>query len=177
MKIDLFYFIFMTMRKTFKIVKRLSAGLSWRMFRGLLSKPLLLLPTIWATVESVMYSEINFKEPHGGQGIANAFRHAAWNLLIAKNCTQITSQEKAIDWAKYVTDLHEECFPNDDFDKLMDLHNNRIGREVFEKLMDENIQSKKEMIRYLVEKTKTGVGLSDEKEFKNHKDEMVYLDK
>lgn len=163
------------MKNKFKIVKRLSAGLSWRMFKALLSKPLLLLPTAWATVESVMFSEINFKEAHGGQGVANAFRHAAWNLLIAKNCLLFTSAEKSIEWAKFVTDLHEECFPNEAFDQMMDLHNNRIGRELFVELSEVNIHSKKKMIEFLVKKTETAVGLNDEKKFKDYPNEMVYL--
>lgn len=165
------------MKKIVKTIRNLSAGLSWRMFRALMSKPHLLLPTAWATVESVLFAELHFKEAHGGQGVANAFRHAAWNLLIAKNCSVFTSEEKALAWAKFTTDLHEECFPNDDFDREMDLHNNAFGRKVFEELRLNNVRSKKKMILHLVEKTKTAVGLNDEKFFKQHLDEMVFFKK
>src|SRR5690606_2382647 len=145
------------------------------MFSGLISRPLLLIPTIWATIESILFSEVNFHEAHGGRGVANAFRHAAWNLLIAKNCSVFTSKEKAVEWAKFITDLHEECFPNEPFDHEMDLHNNRIGREVFEKL-SKNKLSKKQMIAALVKKSNSAVGLTDEKEFERYKKELVYFD-
>lgn len=144
------------------------------MFRGLISRPLLLIPTVWATLESILFSEKHFHESHGGRGVANAFRHAAWNLLIAKNGSVFTSQEKAIEWAKFITDLHEECFPNESFDHEMDLHNNRIGREVFEELASQNL-SKKQMIAKLKQKSKSAVGLTDEKEFVHYKNEMVFF--
>lgn len=113
-------------------------------------------------------------ESHGGRGVANAFRHAAWNLLIAKNCTVFTSEENARDWAKHVTDMHEEVFPNESFDHEMDLHNNRIGREVFQECI-RNKLSKKEMIVALMEKSESAVGLLDEKEFAKHPNELVYF--
>lgn len=122
-----------------------------------------------------MFSEVNFHESHGGNGVANAFRHAAWNLLIAKNGSVFTSKEKAVEWAKFITDLHEECFPNEPFDHEMDLHNNRIGREVFEASAPQKL-SKKEMIAELVTKSESAIGLTDEKEFEKHRNEMVYFD-
>ena len=141
---------------------------------ALLSRPLLFGPTVWATVESVMFSELHFHEPHGGRGVANAFRHAAWNLLIARNCSVFTKKEKAVEWAKFTTNLHEECFPNEPFDQEMDLHNNRIGRQVFEELF-KNKLTKKQMIAALVKKCDSAVGLTDEKEFEKHKNELVYF--
>lgn len=164
------------MKRFFKILKNLSVSFTWKMFSGLISKPLLLVPTVWATIESVLFAERYFHEPHGGRGIANAFRHAAWNLLIAKNCSVFTTKEKAVDWAKFTTDLHEECFPNEPFDHEMDLHNNRIGREIFEKLSIQKL-SKKEMITELIDKSESAVGLTDEREFSNHRNEMVYFEK
>lgn len=163
------------MKKVFQILKNLSVNLTWKMMKALLSKPLLLLPTVWATIESILFSEWNFQEGHGGRGAANAFRHAAWNLLIAKNCAVFTSKRKAVVWAKYVTDLHEEVFPNEPFDNQMDLHNNKIGRDVFLELMNQNIKSKKKMIEFLVEKTDFAVGLTDEKLMVNYPEEMVYF--
>lgn len=163
------------MGRFFKILKNLSVSFTWKMFRGLISNPLLLIPTVWATIESILFSELHFHEAHGGRGVANAFRHAAWNLLIAKNCSVFTSKEKAVEWAKFITDLHEECFPNEPFDHEMDLHNNRIGREVFEKL-SKNKLSKKQMIAALVKKSNSAVGLTDEKEFERYKKELVYFD-
>ena len=163
------------MKNIFKILKNLSVNLTWKMIKALLSKPLLLIPTVWATIESILFSEINFTESHSGRGVANAFRHAAWNLLIAKNCAVFTSNEKALDWAKFITDLHEECFPNEPFDNQMDLHNNEIGRVVFEELIRQKIHSKKKMIQSLVEKCETAIGLKEVNEIKNIKGELVYF--
>lgn len=163
------------MKKLFKIIRTLSVNMTWKMISGLLSKPLLLMPTVWATVESVLFSEINFDESSSGRGISNAFRHAAWNLLIAKNCSFFTTKKKGVAWAKYTTDLHEECFPNEPFDHEMDLHNNCIGRELFEKLTSENVSHKKEMIAALMKKCDSAVGLTDEKEFEKYRNELVYF--
>jgi len=161
------------MKKLFNIARKLTANLTWKMVSGLLSKPLLLLPTVWATIESILFSKINFEENSGARGVANAFRHAAWNLLIAKNCTLFTTREKAVHWAKFTTDLHEDCFPNEPFDHEMDLHNNRVGREVFEKLAQQRL-SKKEMMAKLLRKTDSAIGLADEKAFADYPDELVY---
>ena len=163
------------MKNIFKILKNLSVNLTWKMIKALLSKPLLLLPTVWATIESILFSEINFTESHSGRGVANAFRHAAWNLLIAKNCAVFTSNEKALAWAKFITDLHEECFPNEPFDNQMDLHNNEIGRLVFDELIHLKIHSKKKMIQFLMEKSESAVGLDDANEIRNIKGELVYF--
>lgn len=162
------------MNKLYKIIKSLTVGMTWQMAKALLSKPHLLLPTIWGTIESILFAELKFQEAHGGQGIANAFRHSAWNLLIARNCALFTSKTKAADWAKYTTDLHEEVFPNDDFDREMDLHNNRVGRELFLEWSAQKL-SKNKMIDALYQKTKTAVGLTDEKEMANYPNELVFL--
>lgn len=162
------------MKKVFLTLKSLTVNLTWKMVKALLSQPLLLLPTIWATVQSILYSENYFYEAHGGRGIANAFRHSAWNLLIAKNASFFTTEDKAIEWAKFITDMHEECFPNEAFDNQMDLHNNRIGRDFYAELRSKGIKSTGEMMKFLFEKSESGVGLTDEKEFGKYPNEMVY---
>lgn len=163
------------MYRFFKILKNLSVSFTWKMFSGLISNPLLLIPTIWATIESILFSELHFHEAHGGRGVANAFRHAAWNLLIAKNSSLFTSREKAVKWAKYITDLHEECFPNESFDHEMDLHNNRIGQEFYWEMFNQKIKTKREMIAELIYKSESAVGLTDEREFAKYRNEMVYF--
>lgn len=161
------------MKKIIKILRTLSVKMTWKMFGALVSKPLLLMPTIWATVEAFLFSEVNFDGSSGGRGLPNAFRHAAWNLLIAKNCAAFTSNDKAVAWAKFITDLHEDCFPNDAFDREMDLHNNRIGREVYVELNRQKI-SKKEMITNLMGNSKTAIGLTGLDEIENVIDQLVY---
>ncbi len=76
--------------------------------------------------------EIYGKEHHRNTP-ANAFRHALWNFLVAKNCFR--SKEKIDDvllWTKEITDFHEDLFPNGQLAKAMDLHNNRVGRNFFQ---------------------------------------------
>jgi len=96
-------------------------------------------------------------------------------LLIAKNCAVVTSEENAIHWAKFTTDLHEECFVNDDFDRKMDLHNNQIGREFYREMLNRKIKTKKEMIAQLMKKSDSAVGLSDSNEIQKVKGELVYF--
>ena len=163
------------MKKVIGSIGNLSKAITWQMMRALLSKPMLFLPTVWATVESVLMAEKYFLEAHGGRGLANAFRHAAWNLLIAKNCSFFTSSQKALEWAEFTTDLHEEIFPNQDFDREMDLHNNRVGRQFFSSLNSKEKKSKSEMIRELLNKSKSAVGLEDEKRFHLYPNELVYF--
>lgn len=163
------------MKKIFQTLKSLTVNLTWKMIKALLSKPLLLIPTIWATIQSILYAETYFQESHGGRGVANAFRHAVWNLLLAKNASLFTNDQQAVEWAKFITDMHEECFPNEAFDNQMDLHNNRIGREIYIELRLKEIQSTKQMVKYLYEKSKEGIGLNDEKDFANYPRQMVFF--
>ncbi len=140
----------------------------------MLSNPLLLLPTVWGTVESVAFSELNYTENHSGRGVANAFRHAAWNALIAYNCSYFTSHEKALAWAKKITDLHEECFRNEDFDRLMDLHNNQIGRKIYKENISKPRIKKNDLIKKIVDTSKSGQGLSEPQKISEYPTEMVY---
>ena len=162
------------MKKIVQTLKSLSVSLTWKMFRALVSRPLLILPTSWATVQSILYSEKYFDEAHGGRGVANAYRHAAWNLLIAKNASFYTSPEKAIAWAKFITDMHEECFPNEPFDNLMDLQNNRIGREIFEELNAHSKKSTADFMKILFEKTEEAVGLQEVSQIADFPNVLVF---
>ncbi|MFV0305842.1 MAG: DUF6973 domain-containing protein [Moheibacter sp.] len=162
------------MKRLFNIIQRLSVGMTWKMFRALLSRPLLIIPTLWATVESILFAEINFKGNSSGRDIPNAFRHAVWNLLIAKNSSYFTSETKAVAWAKFITDLHEDCFPNEPFDREMDLHNNQVGRNLYVELRKKQIYQKKEMISELMDKCNSAVGLTDEKTFERFVNELVF---
>lgn len=168
--------IFFKLKSFFKILRNLSFSKSKKLIFALLSKPLYLIPTVWATAESIIYAEKYFNENHGGRGVANAFRHAAWNILIAKNVQKFGSNSKALAWAKFMTDLHEEVFLNDDFDRLMDLHNNKIGRKFFCLMMQQNRTSKKEMMQFLFDKSQEAKGLTDENDFTLYPDQLVYFD-
>lgn len=150
--------------------------MTWKMGKILISKPILLLPTIMGTFESVWYAQKYFPGTHGGRDVGNAFRHGAWNALVAFNCARFKSVNEAAGWAKHTTDMHEEIFPNDAFDMSMDLHNNRIGREVFKENYRKGYK-KSELIQDLLNKCNTAVGVSDYKEIFKIKDELVYYSK
>ena len=100
----------------------------------LLRRPHLIVPTVYATLEATYISDKEFGNSHAHNDIANAYKHALWNILIAyyaqrffKNCTG------SLAWAKRITDLHEECFVNHPAAKNMDLANNKTGREIYAK--------------------------------------------
>ncbi|ADX68555.1 MULTISPECIES: DUF6973 domain-containing protein [Weeksella] len=162
------------MKSILFILKNLSFNLCREMVKTMLSNPLLLLPTVWGTVESVAFSELNYAENHSGRGVSNAFRHAAWNVLIAYNCSYFISHEKALAWAKKITDLHEECFRNEDFDRLMDLHNNQIGRMIYKENISKPRIRKNLLIQKIVEKSETAQGLSDSHKIREYSTEMVF---
>jgi len=100
-----------------------------------LRKPLFIYPTLSATVEAYRTSQKEFPKTHHLNGKGNAFRHAFWNMMLCKQCSNwTTNNDKAIAWAKTITDWHEELSPNKPLDKAMDLHNNKIGRKLFKQL-------------------------------------------
>jgi len=53
---------------------------------------------------------------------ADAFRHAFWNILLAKRIS--------LTWAEKYTNAHEACHQGN-LDKAMDLHNNYVGRTIY----------------------------------------------
>jgi len=98
----------------------------------ILSRPQFAFPTLNATRHCVSVCDELFGDRHRLNGPANAFRHALWNVLIARSCSRFSSDlEDLLDWAEKVTDWHEDTFPNPVSARIMDLHNNRVGRDIF----------------------------------------------
>ena len=82
----------------------------------------------------------HYIKKHYLNGRANAFRHALWNYLIAKNCSEWSKNKgKVLEWTKNITDWHEFAFPNRKLARKMDLHNNEIGRRLFLKHEKESV--------------------------------------
>ena len=110
--------------------KQLKSLLAW-----FLKHPLFMIATISATVLTFRISQREFPDIHGKLNKANAFRHALWNVLIAKKCLRFSKDIKSVlCWTKKITDWHEEFSPNEELAKAMDLHNNQIGRNFFQEL-------------------------------------------
>ena len=109
-----------------KVIKSLKYKQLKSAFFLFLKKPLFVYPTLKATVTSYKISQKEFPKTHYLNGKANAFRHALWNIIICNECNKwVINIEKAVSWAKTITDWHEELSPNKPLDKAMDLHNNK----------------------------------------------------
>lgn len=127
--------LFATIRIIILNLKRLNLRNLFKLFSTVLSHPLFSILTFWATVKTYAISEKLFPITHSTDGAGNAFRHALWNCLIMMYCCKISSAEKSLHWAKKITDLHEDLFPNEPLQTKMDLHNNEIGRQYFMSLL------------------------------------------
>lgn len=104
----------------------------------MLYRPHLALPTIWATLEAIYHREIEYSQMRPGNNIANADKHAIWNALIAYHTQPLfATPDAAVNWAKKITDLHEDCFVNHPAERQMDLENNRIGRNYYLELFQQ----------------------------------------
>lgn len=97
--------------------------------------PLLCILTWYATFIAYRKASKIYPKKHSKNGKENAFRHALWTSMIANFCTKITSPQKAMDFSKKATDLHEDLFPNTPLQRAMDLHNNQIGLMVFQRIL------------------------------------------
>lgn len=162
------------MKKGIQILTDLIRNLKWKAVKIFVCHPLFAFPTVWATVESIRLSEMNFGDDPAGNGPANAYRHAVWNALTALYCSKISSVEKSLKWTEKITNLHEELFPNDEYNRLMDLHNNKVGRNLFLKAHKSGKKSKQELLEMLIKKSKSAVGLRSETEFQDYRDRLVY---
>lgn len=139
-------------------------------------KPGYFFPTHRATLNTVQLCDKLFGKAHHKNNVTNAFRHALWNVLIAKNIyAKNKSIEHSVAWAKKVTDMHEQLAPNSKLEMLMDLHNNEVGRNIFAEKQLQNMEDES-IISVLKEKMNTAVKMSSLEDFKKHKSEFVYIE-
>lgn len=104
-----------------------------KLFVVFIKNPSYIFPSIRATKRTVAICNAHFGNKHHKNNPANAFRHALWNLLLCQAVFKIEHDlEKATNWAKTLTDLHEEFAFSTELAKAMDLHNNAVGRKLFE---------------------------------------------
>ncbi|WP_410548873.1 DUF6973 domain-containing protein [Allomuricauda sp. M10] len=157
----------------FSVLKRVSFK---HILKGILlglSKPFFILPTLKATKDCMKISTAHYGKLHYKNGPANAFRHALWNCMIAQRCFRWNKNEiKVLDWAKKITDWHEEAFPNKPLAKAMDLHNNAVGRSIFE----QNIgKSEQEIIAILKEMTSQSISIEENTDTSQLKNQLVHI--
>jgi hypothetical protein len=120
-----------------EVIKNLNFKQTGALFVWFLKHPFFMYATFKATLITLKVAETEFPKIHGLHNKANAFRHAFWNVIIAKECYKFsTDLVKVLNWTKKITDWHEEFSPNPTMAKLMDLHNNAFGRKHFQALKD-----------------------------------------
>lgn len=152
----------------------MSPGEVFQLFTVSIRQPRFIIPTMKATRQSIKICDELFGDDHHENNRTNAFRHALWNYLICEESYEVCeSVEKAVDWSKKITDLHEKLAPNDKRAKLMDLHNNRIGRSIFKRFYsEENL----DIIMLLKEEMKKAIKVSKTEEINAHQDHLVYIE-
>ena len=133
-----------------------------------------MLSTALATAKTFQISQREFPNIHGKHNKANAFRHALWNMIIAKKCTRFSKNiEAVLNWTEEITNWHEDFSPNEALPRMMDLHNNRIGRELFATHKNASLQ---EMTTMLIKQLDQAVRVTELSAFTNHPNQLTYLD-
>ncbi len=157
-------------------IKNLSFKQFFLLTGTFMKRPTYFSPTHRATLKTVQICDRFFKKAHHKNNVTNAFRHALWNVLIAKKCfAKNNSVEKSVEWAKIITDLHEKLAPNDELEMTMDLHNNEMGRTLFAEKQMENMEEES-IIAVLKEKMETAVKVSSIDKLEENKSEFVYIE-
>jgi len=158
-----------------KRIRQLSIKQLWHLSVVFIKQPFLVFPTLKATKKTMKISSDLYGKAHHKNGPANAFRHALWNVLIAKAAfRKFQNTEKSIDWAKKVTDLHEKLAPNSPLETAMDLHNNEMGRQFFKEVLD---FSEEEMIDFLQKIAKNSQKVTKTSEIEVFKTDLVFISK
>jgi hypothetical protein len=161
--VDLWYFI-----------KRANAKQIWQLIMLSLGNIRLLWPTYKATKKAVQYSNTYFGTKHHKNTPANAFRHAIWNWLIAKECMQWKKDENTVlKWTQRITAMHEKILPGDTLSNAMDMHNNEVGRSVFFKEKEHDLEKGLATLRKLTQESKK-IRTLDELTF-HSKSQLVHL--
>lgn len=136
-----------------------------------IKRPLLISPTLKASKKAMDISQEHFGKAQHKNGKPNAFRHALWNVLLAKIAYK-NDNTSAIAWADKVTTLHEKLAPNAPLETAMDLHNNKIGLQLFAETLE---LSEEEMIQFLKEEAEKAQQISTVEDVEKHPNEMVYI--
>ena len=156
-----------------KIIKGLNYRQLTSLFVWFLKHPLYMIATINATLQTFRISEREFPKIHGKHNKANAFRHALWNILIAKKCAKFSKNNSSvINWTKQITDWHEEFSPNEKLAEAMDLYNNRVGRTLYESNRDLEINQIVDLVKRYMENAVKISKISDVENF----NQLVYIE-
>lgn len=156
-----------------KTIKRLHWVSVWELIKLALFNIRYLWPTYRATKQCMAISSEHFGRKHYQNGPANAFRHALWNILIAKKCFALgDTLEKVMAWTRKITDWHEEAFFSKELPMKMDYHNNAIGRMLF---FEHWQWSQEQLIQHLLDLTKKAVKVDRDTNFNEVKNQLVFI--
>lgn len=159
--------------KVFKSISRVNPTSIWQLLKLGIGNMLFLWPTYLATKECMELATKHFGRKHYQNGPSNAFRHAFWNILIAKRCFQIVADtRRVLDWAKEITDWHERAFFSKKLPMKMDYHNNAVGRMLFEKNLN---WSQVQFLEALLELTENAIKITENEDFNQCKNQLVYI--
>jgi len=153
---------------------RLRLSQFFKLFLLVGQKPLLIMPTINATKETMILCDSLFGKSHHKSNKANASRHAIWNYLLCQKSFKIikNSQKSAI-WAQKVANLYEKVTNNDVLDEFMDLHNNQIGRNVF---LEQKGLEMDTLGAFFHKMSQNAVKISSIHDFRENEIEMIYIE-
>jgi hypothetical protein len=156
-----------------KTIKRINFKSFWQLMLLGFRNPFFIYPTINATKKCLSISTKHFGRLHYQNTPANAFRHAFWNYLIAKKCTKWSKNtDNVTNWAKRITDWHENAFRNREIARQMDFHNNAVGRWIFAKHKEDTIEN---VIGIFLKMTANSIKITEQSILKNHQFSLVYL--
>ncbi|WP_117879314.1 DUF6973 domain-containing protein [Aureibaculum luteum] len=158
-----------------EFIKLVNKGNAWSFILLFIRHPLSFGPALLATYQTVKISDELYGKLHHKNNVTNAFRHALWNILIAKKCSRWRGNtRRAIRFAQQVTDWHEEFSPNEPLEKEMDSHNNHVGRKIFIQNDERNTQ---QFIDVLIEKVAEAKMIYSVEDIKKYSNDLVYIEK
>jgi len=157
----------------FKVFLRIKPLGFWHLLTLSIPHVLFLWPTYRATKTCMQLSTEHFGTKHYQNGPANAFRHALWNVLIAKySAKSANTIDSALNWAKKITDWHEETFFSKELPMKMDYHNNEVGRNLF---MEYPQWSQIAFVKQLLALSDTAIKIDSETNLNQYKNQLVFI--
>lgn len=156
-----------------KLAKKIRPGQLFTLAGMFIWHPLYAVPTIRATVRCMRVADRDYGSAHHGDNQANAFRHALWNILIARYCIRWRKgTARALVWTEKFTDWHESFSKSDPLSMAMDLHNNKVGRSLFSRTTTLN---QAEVISFVAGKSDAAMGVTSAMEMDKYPNELVFI--
>ena len=154
--------------------------LEWRQIKGVIGfffrHPFLFTSAIPATWECVAICDQLFGKTHHKNNKANAFRHALWNMMLTRNALRFERDpDKALGWAKIITDWHEDFSPNDPLARSMDLHNNDTGRRLYRLKFADKRANNTQLTQALVPLLEKAVKIEHPNQVRDHHSRLVFI--